>query len=173
MRSYVDSDVKHDGEKYMDVVTQKQTKRGCARIQNLRAKSASSIFAVGQSSGETFNHFNGQDWYRYPLFTDSNIDAFRIWTDGKAAFVVEAERQPLSGQWTRTFVLHGKQISSRTLSRKSKGWCANTDTPITPEEEPSGVCICNPAAERRQFFTFINSSCSLDLLTFGISTFST
>jgi hypothetical protein len=79
-----------------------------ANFFDLYANSASNIFVVGQSSGEAINHFNGQDWYRYPLLTDSNIDAFRVWTDGKVAFVVETQRQPLSGQWTLTFVLHGK-----------------------------------------------------------------
>jgi len=75
---------------------------------NLYASSASNIFVVGRTSEEAIYHFNGQDWYRYPLFVDPNFDAFRVWTNGKAAFVVEAEIQPLSGQRSRTFVLHGK-----------------------------------------------------------------
>jgi len=77
-------------------------------LVDLTVKSATNIFAVGRSSGETIYHYNGKDWYRFPLFVDSNIYCPRVWSDGSATFVVEEELRPQATALPRTFVLHGK-----------------------------------------------------------------
>jgi hypothetical protein len=59
------------------------------------------FFAVGW--GQVYQ-YDGEDWYRYPQFSDYNINWTRVWTDGNEVFIIG---YTLSGL-NKTVILHGK-----------------------------------------------------------------
>jgi hypothetical protein len=75
---------------------------------NISGSSSTMIFAVGGPRGEVIYHYNGFDWYRYPLFANPNIQYVSVWTGDNEVFVVGQEIRSQSGGFSLNYVLHGK-----------------------------------------------------------------
>lgn len=79
-----------------------------ARFVWLSINSSSNMFVVGGNAGEEIYNYNGQDWYRYPQFTNSNIEYGVVRCLGNEVFVLGEDLTAQSSTWPRSYLLRAK-----------------------------------------------------------------